>query len=371
MELVLGAADVPPGGQLTEPTRRQILSGSTGTAFAIIAGQAAAGLSFLVLARRLAPSEFGTYAVLYTAGVVLGGVLDFGSSQLRTRELARGAGLDSFTSWLWHRAAWQTPVVFVAVGLSQVAIGNKASLLVTVALLSQGLTYPISLGWSGAVRALRSPALGTWLVAVGNVLLLVVVIAAPRRLLVESAAVGASASWLVTAVCSWWFIRSRLSPARTRWTKNPWSGSTGFGFFALAVALHGLQVVIVGAVAGSAEAGELAAVARWVQPVYLVAAAFSTQTFPSMAALHPMRPHAGSCVRFGSLAPSVPRLRSRSSFSHRGWSACSSATTTRTRSYFSKHWRLQGFLCYSPNHSPRSSRHEVRSVPWRSQRWRR
>ena len=75
---------------MTEPSRRQIVAGSTGTAITIVAGQAAAGLSFLVLARRLAPQEFGMYAVLYTAGVVLGGALDFGSSQLRTHELARG-----------------------------------------------------------------------------------------------------------------------------------------------------------------------------------------------------------------------------------------------------------------------------------------
>ena len=52
----------------------------------------------------------------------------------------------------------------------------------------------------------------------------------------------------------------------------------------MAIGLQGLQIIIVGAISGSSAAGELAAVARWASPVYLIAAAFSAQTFPSMAA---------------------------------------------------------------------------------------
>jgi O-antigen/teichoic acid export membrane protein len=284
VELLPDAGEALSGGSVTEPTRQQVVVGSAGTALAIIAAQAAVGLSFLVLARQLTTGEFGTYAILYAVGVTLGGVLDFGSSQLRTRELAKGFGRDSFWSWLWRRAAWQTPVVLIAIVFSQLAVGNKASLLVTTALISQGLTCSFSLGASGAVRALRSPVLGTWVVAVGNAVLLVAVLVAPGRALVEVAAVAATASWLVTTVCSWWLVKSRLGPTRSHWNANPWAGSLGFGLFGLAVSLQGLQIAIVGAVAGSIVAGELAAVARWAQPVHLIAAAGSIQIFPSMAA---------------------------------------------------------------------------------------
>jgi len=268
---------------LKEPSRRQILGGSASTAIAIVAGQVVAGLSLLILARRLAPEDFGAYAVLYATGVALGGLLDFGSSQLRIRELARGSGLDLFASWLWRRAVWQALAVAAMIGIAQLVGGNRVGLLAAAALISQGFTLPISLAWSGAVRALRSPALGTWFVAAGNALLLVVVVAAPSRFLVDAAALAAMASWLVTAACSWSVTRADFGSIRSRWVGNPWDGSAAFGFFGLAIVLQGLQVVVVGAVAGSTEAGELAAVARWVQPVYLAAAAFSTQTFPGMA----------------------------------------------------------------------------------------
>jgi len=284
LELVHTADETPPSSLLVEPSNRQILGGSASTAIAIIAGQVVAGLSLLILARRLAPEDFGAYAVLYSAGLPLGGLLDFGSSQLRTRELAQGSGLGSFTSWLLRRTVWQTLAVAATIGIAQLVTGNRLGLLAAAGLISQGVTFPISLGWSGAVRALRSPALGTWLVGAGNVLLLVVVVAAPSRFLVEAAALAATASWLVTAACSWSLTRTYFGSIRSRWVGNPWAGSSAFGFFGLAIVLQGLQVVVVGAVAGSSEAGKLAAVARWVQPVYLAAAAFSTQMFPGMAA---------------------------------------------------------------------------------------
>jgi O-antigen/teichoic acid export membrane protein len=281
---VFDAADNSPNGTGSEPSRRQILVGSTGAAIAIVAGQAAAGLSFLVLARRLTPNDFGIFAILYAAGVTLGALLDFGSSQLRVRELAKGLGLDSFSSWLWRRAAWQAPLVVAAIAAAHVSVESKASLLVTAALISQGLTMPVSSGWSGAVRALRSPALGAWAVALGNAVLLGASLITPDRFLVSFAAVGATSSWLVSAMLSWRITASRMGSVRLRWNGSPWRGCLSFGVFGLAVGLQGLQVVVVGVVAGSAQAGELAAVTRWVQPVYLIAAAFSVQTFPSMAA---------------------------------------------------------------------------------------
>ncbi len=286
MDPVIGSSSRPPRRRPAEPGKRQILAGATGTALGILASQATAGLSFLVLARRLTPSEFGTYAVLYTLGVTLGAVLDFGSSQLRTRELARGVGLDSFSSWLRRRCVWQAPFVVAAALVAHIAVGSRSSVAVTALLISQGLTFPIALAWCGAVRALRSPALGTWLIAAGNAVLLVVALVAPLNELVIAAALAAGASWLFTSGIAKLLARDLLGPQCVTWNTSPWAGSSGFGLAGLAGALIQLQVVIIGAVAGPAAAGELAAVSRWGQPIYLVAAAFSAQTFPSMAAAH-------------------------------------------------------------------------------------
>jgi O-antigen/teichoic acid export membrane protein len=50
------------------------------------------------------------------------------------------------------------------------------------------------------------------------------------------------------------------------------------------VTLQGLDVVIIGALAGSAEAGRLAAVSKWEQPIALIAGAYSAHAFPALAA---------------------------------------------------------------------------------------
>ena len=159
-----------------------------------MAGQVATGLSFLVLARRLGADQFGLFAILSAAGVVLAGLVDFGSSQLQTRQLAKGLGLDSFSSWLWRRTAWQVPVIVAAIAAAQILVGGDTGLLVVVALMSQGLTLSFSTAWSGAVRALRSPAIAVSMISVGNVMVLIVVVAAPERLLIGAAAISVAAA---------------------------------------------------------------------------------------------------------------------------------------------------------------------------------
>lgn len=263
---------------------RGLAVGASGTGAAIISGQLANGLTFVVLARRLGPEEFGVFAALYTAGLFLGGLLDFGSSQMMTRDLAQGSARDTFKSWLLRRTAAQLLPVALATAIALVAVGGGAGTWTVVSLVSQGVSYPVALAWSAAVRALRSPALGTGLISAGNLLPLGAAAVAPAESIAGVAAIAVSASWLVTALSCWLVVRARLPGRSIPSHGNPWSGSFGFGLFGLAVASASLQVPLIGIVSGAAAAGELAAVSRWTQPVWLIASALAIQAFPGIAA---------------------------------------------------------------------------------------
>lgn len=267
-----------------EPSRGHAYRGTLNTASSIVAGQLAIGIAFVVLAREVSPPSYGLFSSFYALGIVLGGILDFGSSQRIARELSRGNGLGTFRSWLFHRAALQLPLVLLASAVVFHFFGGQRASIVVLALTFQGLTYPFALGATAATRALRSPALATWLIALGNVLFLGIVVASPNEYLVEAAALGALTSWCLTAFLALATVHSALGRSRTSWKANPWHGSGDFGIFALAIAAHGLTIAVVGATAGAFEAGQLAAVWRWVQPVYLLAGAFAFQAYPGLAA---------------------------------------------------------------------------------------
>lgn len=255
-----------------------------GTGAALFAGQATTGLALLVLARRSAPASLGIFAALYAASLSVGGLLDFGSSQLWTREMSRGLWIDHFRPWMVRRTLAQAPLAGLFVMLALVLTPARLSHLTVLTLALQTATYSLAQGALAAVRGLRSASLATWLVAAGNLITLLVALLAPTSAIFEAVAIAASVSWLLTAGLALWLTRKLTRTSSAAGVGNPWRGSVHFGVFSAVLLAQGFTGVIIAALAGGAEAGNLAAIAQWTQPVYLLAAAYATHMFPILSA---------------------------------------------------------------------------------------
>lgn len=270
-------------GRTSWESWKRSLQGTFSTGAGIAAGQAATGISLLVVARRSSVDGFGLFAAVFAATYFLGSLLDFGSSQLQTRALARGIGSDQFRSWLLKRSLLQAPVAAAfTVGLLRF-VGDRLPAVSIVGLGLQSLTLPISSGALAAVRALKSPAVASWLVAGGNLVILLAATASPSAALFSTCGLAAATSWSLTA---WWALTSTRSlVGRVTVPKrfNPWQGSSRFGLFGIAVTLQSLDIAIISGIAGSAAAGELAAVSKWEQPIALMAGAYSAHAFPALS----------------------------------------------------------------------------------------
>lgn len=279
----MSGADSVDNGRANSDSWKRSLRGTFSTGAGIAVGQAATGLSLLIVARRSSVDGFGLFAAVFAATYFLGSLLDFGSSQFQTRALARGIGRDQFRSWLLRRSLLQAPVVAgFTIGLL-VFVGDRLPAVSIVGLGLQSLTLPISSGALAAVRALKSPAVATWLLAGGNLVILLAALASPSAALFSACGLAAATSWSLTA---WWALTttgSLVGRDSVAERMNPWQGSSRFGLFGIAVTLQGLDVAIISGIAGSAAAGELAAVSKWEQPIALMAGAYSAHAFPTLS----------------------------------------------------------------------------------------
>jgi O-antigen/teichoic acid export membrane protein len=294
-----GAMSVAPSMSVAGGRRsRWEIWGTFGTATALVFAQATSAIALLILARRTEPEAFGWYIGLYAASLSVGALLDFGSSQYRTRELAKGHERANFRWWLRRRSVMQVPVV-VVFGLGTVAlIGDRLPVLCTVGLVAQALTYNASQGSLSAVRATRSPVMAEWFVGIGNLVLLVVCLVGPSSVLLTAAGLGAAGSWLLTAVIGLVVTRDLVRGEIPRaGQRNPWTGSTSFGVLSLAMLIHGFEIGAIAWTSGADEAALIGAVSKWGQPIGLLAAAYASYMFPAFAraptdraAFHLLRP---------------------------------------------------------------------------------
>ncbi len=257
--------------------------GSTANAMGMLAAQVITGLALIITARRTAVDEFGAFAAGYAISLILGGILDFGSSQRMTRTLAKNAERDSFRSWLVRRSLFQAPVVLLAVAFIEVTISPGPSAVVSLLLGMQALTYTVSLGALSAVRATISPAIASWLAAAGNVVLLIAAVASPPGRIFMAVAAAAAVSWLISAIAGLALTRTQVGGRPWR-ARNPWAGSLSFGLAAVAYFESAMHVPLLAVAGTSADAGTAAAVQRWTMPLVLLSSAYSLQIFPDVSA---------------------------------------------------------------------------------------
>ena len=263
-------------------THSGIARGTISVALGIAVANSTTAVGFLVLARFTDAPQLGSFGAAYAFSTFAASIMDFGSSQAATRRMAAARDLAGFWAW-WSR---RTALSVVALPLVWAAIhnlwGKHLSALTSGMLSLQAVTLVAALGSLSVVRSLRSPVVASWLTAAGNVLFLVMCIN-PFGSRLDSAAIGAAASWLLTCIAALACVPRHLGSGQRPKRRNPWSGASGFGVLSLSLNAQLLVVPIVSVLATVTAAGELAAVNRWVQPIMLIPLAYSTLMFPQFA----------------------------------------------------------------------------------------
>lgn len=268
--------------------RGSVAAGGFGTALALALGQVGTGVSLLIVARTSGPQAYGSFAALYAIATLVAVLIDFGKTHEKTLDLAQGRNTGSFNDWLVKRSIVQFPAAAIAMALSNAVAGDRLPLICRAGISAQGLLIPLTFGCLAPVRALISPAVSAYLVAIGNIaglLVLSVLWGLGVRPLYASG-ITLPASWILTAVLARWLTLRRghhLNSETTSW-RAAIKGSLSFGVWGAAVVLNGLDVALVGLISTDATAGYIGAVARWTQPLTLIIYAYSGYLFPRMAA---------------------------------------------------------------------------------------
>ncbi|MCP1504238.1 O-antigen/teichoic acid export membrane protein [Curtobacterium herbarum] len=252
-----------------------MLAGATGASQVLVA------VLYLLAARGVAPSQFGTTVSGIALGTAAAGFIDFGTNNHWTRELARRAMPND---------------VFVGRLVSKVGVAAVAALIWCAV---TGALFPGSHIWIAGPIALALVANQAYQVplrsaARGELVALVIVADRVFAAVVFFALLAAgvatpAALWIALSVGSlgaaavgWLLAPAEHRAVRPRF-QFPWRGAHYFGLTVVATSSQALDLTLLSTVAGSAAAGVYGAVSRWTQPMSLLAAAFSSALAPYAA----------------------------------------------------------------------------------------
>ncbi len=251
-----------------------LLAAATGIAQVLVAAL------YLLAARGVSPSDFGSTVSAIALGTAAAGFIDFGTNNHWTRELARRAITDQlFVDRLCSKivltvtaaAAWSICSLLLAPS-SQIWLAGP----ITVALVvNQAYQVPLRSAARGELVAVVVLADRVCATALFFAMLLLGV-RAPVSLWI-----ALTAGSLIAAVVAR-RLAGRPRGQRGRFT-NPWAGAHYFGLSAAANSAQSLDLTILSTVGGPAAAGVYGAVNRWTQPMALLAAAFSSTLAPYAA----------------------------------------------------------------------------------------
>jgi O-antigen/teichoic acid export membrane protein len=258
-------------------TQAVAVAGATGLAQIVMA------LLYLSAARGSSVEEFGSVVAAVAAGIGSVGLVDLGTNNLWTRELAAGRLTQADYS---RRAKWK--IVYI--------LGASFVWAVTVALIFPGSPYWITgyvafaqafcLTVQAALRARGRVELVAAAVLVDKGVAAVVFVSfwlAGASALV-ALVVGITAGPITSAIVS---NRLMLGDRRIRfgWSNplNPWTGARNFGVANVAETARSYDVTLVDFTGGPAAAGTYGAVNRWTQAIELLSAAFISASVPYLA----------------------------------------------------------------------------------------
>jgi len=247
------------------------------------------GLVYLLGARVMLPTGFGSAAAVASMAILAVAICDFGGMTyaLRERSAGRMSPLDLAE---WRRSkGWVilgvSPVVGVAAALAGGAlavttVASAAALFIAASMaLILGISLRSELRFGAVVGATVTSRIPSVLIIGvlawtdgldGNVLVL---------LLGLNSALEA---WL------YWVLEKRLTEpyevvTRLQWV-HPYRSRSGVGASTTVNALGSLDITVVNKVADAAVAGQYAAVNRWMGPIGLGSQAVTQAVFPRMSA---------------------------------------------------------------------------------------
>ncbi|MFF1881321.1 lipopolysaccharide biosynthesis protein [Pseudarthrobacter sp. NPDC058196] len=275
-----------------QQTRERIgsVSRRKGVGFQAIALASSTGLSQLIVAllyiwtaRSTAPADFG----LLIAGIAMGtaavGFVDFGTNSMWTRELATGR-MEPFehgrrlSGKLIVTAALATIWVLSTLHFMPATYAWVAGPVAMSTLLNQ--SFQVSLRGEARGDLVSLSILGDRLMALAAFAALTLT-GSPA---VQSLWISLTAGSLVATLSGWFLTPAEKRPIlRLSRNTNPWLAAGHYGLSNVAFSAQSLDTPIMTAVSGASTAGVYGAVARWTQPMGLLANAFSSAAAPHMA----------------------------------------------------------------------------------------
>lgn len=244
-------------------------------------------LIMLLLVRAVAPAEFGFFAAVYGVLTVVQTIFDFGLPTLASRERAKRANPGVVTGALRLNNALSLAMglcLIVVIGLLGVFIDPQFLLLVPLGV------------WAAAERNADA-----WLVVVfadgdarvnttnlvsrrlGNLALFALLNSwtgiDPVLAFGISSAVAACASWVFAHT----YVKKRLAPSEGIAAGRLIRMSYPFWINSVATQARNLDAIIIGFVAGSAQAGFYAAAARLTNPLRILPTSLASVLLPASA----------------------------------------------------------------------------------------
>ncbi len=245
-------------------------------------------VTYLLAARALGPTIFGSLSGAIGIAVLVAGVGDFGVNGWAIRALARNpSSTESFKRTLTAKLTLATLLASAWVMISLATLG-PSSLKLSIALLAG---YVLSLVIAGTLtvpfRASENMTVVSVVAAVEKAVALGVSLAvqAHGSYQPETLPVALVAGGIASVVCAGVLIPRHLltlAPPSFRTILELWRSSYSFGLVSASAQILRADVAIVGAVAGPYAAGVYAAPARLTTFMSVIPSSFSAAVFPRM-----------------------------------------------------------------------------------------
>lgn len=248
-------------------------------AMSSVVSQVLLAVLYLVAARRLGPSHFGTAVAGIAISAFLSGLVDFGLSTYWIRELSAGR---------------MSVRKFQSEALGKVVIGSSVGLVAGAVLMLAGsdfwiagpLTCVVAIAQVAVVplRAHQMP-LRSFVVGIVDKGMSLLVYFALGSLGVYGLGLTLAAGGVTGAAFAYFLMPAAY---RHQWhgvrPSNAWRSSKNFGLFGLGVSAQALDVTLLERLSGSEAAGIYGAVTRWTAPMMLAASAVATAFVPIASA---------------------------------------------------------------------------------------
>ncbi len=253
-----------------------LLAGGSALAQVLVA------LMYAVSARSTTPAKFGEVVVAISVGLVLAGIVDFGSNSFLVRELAVGRlSSHALSSKLAVKLGAMSALALLVMA-GGTGIWGQGAIICGAILACQTWSQSQQVALKGSARGDLVAVVTFCERMLGAVLMGALIVAG------VSATEGLWLGLALGSVFAGCLARLRTpAPWRMRASGNswlsPWTGAWHFGIFGLANSLQFLDVAVTRVAGGAASAGTYGAVSRWTQPMGILTNAFSLASVPFIA----------------------------------------------------------------------------------------